>query len=497
MKLKKTIIVLVALTAISKVLGLIRDISITSYVGFGKEVDSIILALSIPVLMSSIFFTIFRTTFPPIFSKLYQEDPLDAKKSFINIKKQLIIIIIIFFTFAYIFRDNVIKILSPGLSNEVFELVVYYFDFSIILILLFSIHYLIISFLNSIKIFYSTEISGILNNIVIILFIYFFYNKIGNISLIYAYIIGAFVQLICSYLIYRKRTIKIDTKIKINFKSKESKTFYTMSKYIIFSSIIAQMTVFSDKFVGSFLSDGSITALHYANILKNLPITIIVLAISTVFYPNMAIKFKENDKKTFITIINEQIFIMMIILIYFSLIFMFFNLPIVDLLFNRGNFNDLGIQMISNSLFVLSFALLVVPFKEVFTKTLFAIGDTKTPMLIAIISLVVNLLLNFYLGLKYDYVGITISTFISFFLNTVILYFVLKKKIKFKVPKFYFVKLIFFVVINIFILFVLKYSFNLNSFDLNLKSFIAFSAFSVIYVVIAMLYFKKNIRNFN
>ncbi|USK33681.1 murein biosynthesis integral membrane protein MurJ [Bacillus sp. F19] len=431
---KNVFFVVIILSLFSKGLGFYRDILITNYFGFGITTDALLMAISIVTLLFSFFQTSIRTTFVPIFSQSYRINQEKAVTDFNSLKSFILIILIILTGFLYLNANRVAVIFAPGFDQEAISMTTEYFHLSLILLLTYGVFYINTGFLQAIRIFSTLETAGIVNNVVIIVILFSFSQQFGPISVIFGYIIGSLFQVFISYYTLNIRTsytFKFTLKI---IKSPIIKNFINLSKYVMVGSLVTQVSVFLDKFIASYLITGSVTALHYANLLKTLPLTIVVLTVTNIFFPNLTVSYKE-DKITFTRLIEKQLIYMSFFTLYVSVIFICLSKEIVTLLFYRGEFTMTGIEMVSSALIAYSCGSVFWVIKEVLGKVSYAVEDTKTPMILAINSLIINLVLNILLSYYFGHVGIALATSISFAINCLLLYYSLKKNINFKIKK--------------------------------------------------------------
>lgn len=427
MKTRNTIIIVLILSFSGKILGFIRDIFITNYLGFGFKTDALLLSISIITITFSVFNTTIRTTFSPMFSAKYLDNRNLALKEYNNIRNILILFSIFLAIVFNVFSKQIIMIFAPGLGIDTVQLAAKSLQILSILLVFYNIYYLTTGFLQSIKIFTTVETANIFNNLIIVVLIFILFPYIGFYSILVGYILGSIIQMIYSHNVF-KRKVAYKFNFKFKLRSESWVTFIKYSKIILFGTLVAQLTVFADKFVASFLTEGSISALHYASLLKNLPLTIVILAVTNVLFTNLSISFKSSTKLEF----KNQVFMQSKYLLYlimpFILILFIYSEEIIKVLFYRGEFTLNGVYMTSIALKAYSIGMFFWVLKEIYTKVSYAARDTKTPLIIAVLSFFINFVLNFLLGFKYGHVGIAISTSIAILINSFLIVLILHKK---------------------------------------------------------------------
>ena len=102
---------------------------------------------------------------------------------------------------------------------------------------------------------------------------------------------------------------------------------------------------------------------------------------------------------------------------------------IVNVLFNRGNFDEKGVAMISSALIAYSIGLFLVGLKDVFIKASYVAGNQKIPLKITILSILLNVVFNIILGYFYGHVGIALSTSLSIVISSILAVYLFQKHI--------------------------------------------------------------------
>ena len=105
----------------------------------------------------------------------------------------------------------------------------------------------------------------------------------------------------------------------------------------------------------------------------------------------------------------------------------FFSFTIVRLIYKRGVFDEGDVVITAQSLIMYALALLPLAIREVLIRAFQAYQDTKTNMLIAVVSTVLNIILNFLLVDRFYHMGLALSTSIVAYMTIPILLYIFKK----------------------------------------------------------------------
>jgi putative peptidoglycan lipid II flippase len=185
-----------------------------------------------------------------------------------------------------------------------------------------------------------------------------------------------------------------------------------------------------DKAFASSLPSGSISALRYAQTLKEMISSLIIGSLMTTIFTEISEVRKEKDlsllKKRLTKTSNDIINVM--IPITFWLILM--GEVIVSTVFERGRFSAESTNMVTISLIGYSITLIATPLSSLLLKVFTAFKKTKIPFLITIISIFSNFIFNAILIRNFEVFGIALSTSAVSVLNLIVLSYAQKKMFK-------------------------------------------------------------------
>lgn len=105
--------------------------------------------------------------------------------------------------------------------------------------------------------------------------------------------------------------------------------------------------------------------------------------------------------------------------------------PIVRLLFERGIFDSLATKRVALSLACLAPGLLMFSMNNILARAFYALQDIKTPMRISIFCLLLNLALSMWLVWPFREAGLAVANTATAGLNSALLLFALRRKLKF------------------------------------------------------------------
>lgn len=188
----------------------------------------------------------------------------------------------------------------------------------------------------------------------------------------------------------------------------------------IIGANVMQINLLVDTIIMS-LIPGAVSALYYADHVNQLPLAMIGIAIGTALLPALSRKIKSGDIKSAIKLQNAALEISLILSIPATLALTCLAHPIIEVLFQRGNFQAKDTDLVSTALKFYSVGLPAYIAVKVLEPSFFSRGNTKIPMKIAIKCLITNVILNLLFFKPFGYIGIVLASVISSYLNVTLL----------------------------------------------------------------------------
>jgi len=165
--------------------------------------------------------------------------------------------------------------------------------------------------------------------------------------------------------------------------------------------------------MASTLPEGTISGLNYGQKLMNVFSGLLSTAIATALYPQMieliALKKEDELSKLVVKIIN----IFCVLMLPVTAACVLFRTELVAAVFQRGSFTEQSTALTSGVFALYCVGIFFIACNTVITNLFFGYGNTKTPMIISIINLAVNVILNLVLIHFYGVDGLAFATSLS------------------------------------------------------------------------------------
>ena len=437
----KIISIIGSLTFLSRILGYSRDLLIARFLGAGIVSDAFFVSFKLPNLFRRLFAEgAMNSAFVPVLSGIKIDEGI--KKANLFLSETLTIVFSFLFPFIIlfeIFMPLIINLVAPGFEGSAskFELTVFLSRLTFPFLLFICLSSLIGGYLNTMSRFAAMAVTPVILNVCMISSIFLsIQNNVdqvitakflaGSIS-----IAGVF-QLIWLFFNLKRENFNFGINsfiniLKFKFSKNSKKLFYLFLPAVIGNGVY-QINLLIDMILASTLKDGSISYLYFADRVNQLPLGVFGIALSTALLPILAKQIKKKLFKKINSTINYCMQIGIVLAIPASFAIFFLSKEIVKTLFMGGEFTLNDSNLTSYALQALCVGLPAFIFVKILSVVFFAREDTKTPVYIASIAMIINLVFNLVLINYFFHVGLAIATTISSWFNFLCLLTVLIKR---------------------------------------------------------------------
>ena len=428
-------------TLISRIFGVLRDVATTYILGAGVAHDVFVVMLKIPNLFRRLVAEgAFSQAFIPVLTEYKNNQSREELKKLIDLTFTAISSVVLFLCILFmIFAPLVVFIFAPGfyfdpekkmLAIEVLRITFPYLFF-VTLVAFFG------SILNSFGHFSIPAATPIAFNLSIIIGAIFFtdYFALPVLAIAWGVFAAGLIQFFINTIPIVK--LKLLPKLKLDLNHPGIKKISLLMIPGILSGGIIQINILIDTIFASLLQTGSPTWLYLSDRLIQLPLGIFAIATATVILPALSNAATLKNDLEFNEKFNWALKFIFIVGLPSSVGLYFLSSEIISILFLRGEFSPFDALMTSNSLKAFCFGLIAFMAIKILNVGFFARQDPKTPMFVALVSLILNVILNWLFAFKFGYghVGLAIGSVIAAIVSFFILGFILIKRSIFTLEK--------------------------------------------------------------
>jgi len=419
-------------TFLSRILGFVRDILIAKFLGSTVTSDAFFVAFRLPSFFRRVLAEgAYSAALIPVFSGVVidSKDDHEAEDFVENTMSLLLFVTVILTIIFYFGMPYIIQILAPGFSSnkEAFDLAVHFGKIIFPYLIFISLVAHFTSIINVHGKFAAGAFTPAILNISLILSLFILtplFSSAGY-ALSYGVLIGGLFQFVFMY----KFLLKFySPRIRIPQLNEKLKRFFHLFFPGVIGSGVIQLNIIIGTIIASFLPVGAISHIYYADRLNQFPLAIFGIAMGVVLLPSLSKAIKNNNIKEIDDTQNRSLEFSLLISLPSAAGLFILSLPIIHILFERGAFSSEDTIYTSQVLSIFSLGLPAYILIKVLITCFFARQDTKTPLYISLITVLLNVAISLMLIGTMREMGIALATAISAWVNALLLFFILKFK---------------------------------------------------------------------
>ena len=409
----KSVFTVSGFTLLSRILGLVRDQLTAALLGASAVNDAFVVAQRLPNLFRSLFAEgAFSAAFVPLFAGSVAEHGRPAARRFAQEAMAVLVAILLVFTvLGEIFMPWVIRAIAPGFTQDAGKL-----DLAILLtritfpyLLFISLVALLGGILNSVDRFAAVAGTPMLLNIIMIAAALGLSQWLGTgQALSWGITVAGVAQFVwlmfsCSRegLMPRLRWPRLTPAVR-----------QLLGRVLpgVLGAGVTQLNLMISTVITSGLPNGAVSYLYYAERLNQLPLGVIGIAIGTVILPPLSRHVRRGENDLAAGLQNRGLELALFLTLPAAAALGLLAEPIIAVLFERGRFGPVETAATATALAAYSLGLPAFVAARVLAPGLLARGDTRTPVWIAIGTVLLNLVLTLLLIGPLAHVGNALAT---------------------------------------------------------------------------------------
>jgi putative peptidoglycan lipid II flippase len=422
-----------AMTLVSRVLGLVRDVVVANLMGAGASADVFFFANKIPNFLRRLFAEgAFSQAFVPVLTEYHASGDKDKTRDLIAKASGTLGVIVTIVTLLGILGSSVVTALfgfgwfldwlNDGPAAPKFELASLMLKITFPYLWFITFVALSGAILNTLGKFAVSSFTPVFLNVMIIACAWFLSPNLAQpeIGLAIGVFLGGFVQFAFQIPFLIKEGVLV--RPKWGWRDPGVTKIRTLMIPALFGVSVSQINLLFDTFIASFLATGSISWLYYSDRLLEFPLGLFGIAIATVILPALSRKHVDAQSEGFAHTMDWGVRMVILLGLPAMLGLMVLAKPMLMVLFMRGEFTPHDVDQASLSLLAYASGLLNFMLIKVLAPGYYSRQDTKTPVKYGIVAMATNMVFNAIFAYFYGYVGLAMATALSAFINMVLLY---------------------------------------------------------------------------
>lgn len=416
----QTAVLLAIVTLGSKFFGFVREILMANYYGTTYITDAYVIATSIPSMIFAGILGAIATSFIPIYSKKREtEGELQADLFTSQTINMITIVAIVSSLIGIVFSDQLVYIFTRGgFVGETAAIASFYVKVTFSFTFFTSTAGIMEAYLKYKNVFISPTIAGYSVSIVTIIFIVISHYT-SPYYLVFGMLVGNAIRALIVFAISGKHGYHH----KLNFHvSQAVKDIFRLALPVFIGSTVGQINLFVNKSLAAGLSEGSAAAINYSDLVIGLITGITTTIVASILYPKMAQAFSQKDMIRYSGLYNSGVSILLMIGIPFTAGLMLYGEEVIQIIFERGVFDGASTELTYNAFFYYSIGIAFSSLQGFLIQTFYSMHNTRTPLIIAIICMVINMISNLILVNYMAHAGLALGGTISVVVSVISLF---------------------------------------------------------------------------
>jgi putative peptidoglycan lipid II flippase len=414
---------------LSRVTGLAREMVIGAQFGTSGELDTYLAAFRIPDLIFQLVAGgALGSAFIPTFAETLAQSGREAAWRLFSRALNLMVLLLVILAMlaALLAQPLVTYIIAPGFSPDQQAMTAGLMRWMLISTVIFGASGLIMGALNAVQHFALPAAAPVVYNGAIILGAWLLAPSLGIYGLVIGVVAGALghfgVQL-PALLAQRFRH-----RLELTWRDPGVQEVGRLMAPRVLGLFFVQLNFLVNTILASGLAEGSLAALNYAWLLMLLPQGIFAQAIATVAFPTFASQIARGETDSLTHTLNRTLSVVIFLTIPAAVLLYLLRVPVIQILFERGNFTAQSTQAVAYALQFYALGLVAHALVEIIVRVFYALHDTFTPVLIGVGAMILNIGLSLLWVNGLSYGGLALANSAATGLEMVALFWLLGGK---------------------------------------------------------------------
>ncbi len=432
MNLLKVLATVSSLTFVSRVLGFVRDAIIARVFGAGFVTDAFFVAFKLPNLLRRLFAVGgFSQAFVPILAEYKNQRGQDETKRLIDhVSAVLALALFIVSVIGVLAAPVLIYLTAPGFSAtpEKHDLAVDLLRITFPYILFIALTAFAGGILNTYSRFSVPAFTPVLLNVSFIVFAVWGapYFDPPVTALAWAVFVGGVLQL--AFQVPFLVRLRLLPRFKLDLRDSGVWRIVKQMGPAVFGVSVGQLSLVINNVFASFLVTGSVSWLYYADRLMEFPMGLLGVALGTILLPSLSRHYANRSTEEYSRLLDWGLRITLLLAVPAAAALAILAVPLVTTLFQYGAFSAADTLATRDAVIAYSAGLVGLILVKVLAPGFYARQDIRTPVKVAIVSLVATQLMNLALIWHLRHAGLALAISIGACVNAGILFALLRRR---------------------------------------------------------------------
>jgi putative peptidoglycan lipid II flippase len=426
-------VVVSAATLASRVLGFVRDLVVARAFGAGVATDAFFVAFRLPNLLRRLVAEgALSSAFVPVFTDYVSTRSRAETLRMLRAVTGVMLVLLAGLTLLGILAAPwVVRVMAPGFfaNPAAGELTVRLTRIMFPFLFLVGLAALVMGILNAHRHFLLPALAPVVLNVGIIIGAVVIAPRLPEpaVGLALGVVLGGFGQLLLQLPPLWSRGLLATPRLVLGHPAVR-RVLTLMTPVVVGQSAVHIGTVINTM-IASFLAKGSVSYLYYADRLIEFPNGVFGVAIATAVLPTLSEQASQHDKRGLRETLSFALRLVTFVSMPAAIGLFILSEPIVRVLYERGRFGPLDTVGTAAAVAMYALGLVGSSAARILVQAFFALGDTRTPMKVAVFAMALNCAIAATLARPLGHVGLALAIAVAGTVNAIALALILRRRL--------------------------------------------------------------------
>ena len=415
----------------SRLLGAARAVVIADQYGTSVELDAFWVAMRLPELVFQLLAgATLAAAFIPVYARVLQNDgDREAWRLASIVLNWVMLGTVALAAMIFLAAEWIVPALAPGLGEDsgiqdaIVDDAIFLTRVLLLSPILFAVSGMLTGMLHARRHFLLPAISPMLYNLAIILAALLLPHELGVEALVIGVVAGAGLHLMIQLPAISAALAASGGGLGLHFniRDRDAREVLRLMGPRALGLAAAQINLIVLTFFGSLVGDRSISALNFAWLLLMFPVGVFGISLATAVFPSLAERAASGGPAAVQQMVSQTLRFTLFLAVPASVGMLLLRESIVSTLLEHGAFDAAAADLVSDALFFYAIGLFAHAAIEIVSRGFYVLGDTRTPVALAVASMLLNVILSALLVGPMELEGLALALSISAIVEFVLL----------------------------------------------------------------------------
>lgn len=434
-RLVRAATLLAVATVASRGLGLVREVIVAALFGASDAKAAYVIGYYVPFFVQRLLIggTLSIVLIPTLADAIARRDEEELGRVTSYLFTAVVVLGVVMVAVGELLAPWLIQLAAPGFAAQPgqLELTTSLTRVNFLSMFFLALAVFATAYLQALQRFVASAIAPLVFNIVTIAGTVWLGPRLGIMGLAFAWIAGAAAQ----FLAQAPALYGLGFRYRFAFRWDHPaiRTVGRLALPAMFGLAIVEINAYVGRFFASLLpvtpGVNAVAALDYAFQVVQAPVGILAISVATVLFPGMSQVAATGDRVKLGQTTSVGLRSLLFLVVPVSAVFVVFAVPLVGLVFQRGEFGPNATTAVSACLAAYALGLVPMAAYYVITRTFYALQDMRTPVVIGVAMVGLNAVLDYALMRIMGVAGIALATALVTFVNVGLLTGALRRRV--------------------------------------------------------------------